>query len=80
MNKPNDKKCLNPACDRDRVVRGLCCSCYSTMSRYVRKGATTWEAMEAAGKCAPKRSTKYRGMAKWMFDGEHECEGDGKEP
>ncbi len=38
------------------VIRGLCSLCYARLSRQVNAGATTWQALEAEGKChAPKK-------------------------
>ena len=35
--------------------RGLCVVCYNDMKKLVDDGKTTWEAMEAEGKCMPPR-------------------------
>jgi hypothetical protein len=33
--------------------RGCCRSCYYRQWQHVKKGKTTWAALEAAGKCLP---------------------------
>ncbi len=50
------KKCMYPHCrhpkDRERI-RGLCRTCYTLTSRYVRMNITTWQKLERAGKVLP---------------------------
>jgi len=43
--------CLNPTCERKTNCRGLCMLCYQTAGRLVRAGRTTWDELEAKGKC-----------------------------
>lgn len=31
--------------------RGLCTTCYSKWNKIVRRGGTTWDALETRGKC-----------------------------
>lgn len=50
-------KCLNPNHDREAMARGLCRNCYSTAAALIRKGRTTWEELERAGKALPNKNT-----------------------
>lgn len=42
-------------CNNDAATRGLCSKCYSKASSLVKKGTTTWEALEAAQLVLPSR-------------------------
>jgi hypothetical protein len=55
--------CLVPNCRRTAHGRGLCTLCYTIARRLVRKGLTTWAALESNGKCLPK-TTKRTHTAK----------------
>lgn len=48
--KASVNKCLRPDCVRVAEVRGLCTYCYQSAARAVRRGKTTWEKLQAAGK------------------------------
>ncbi len=64
-------KCIYPGCERERVSRGLCNSHYNLATKLVKKGETSWEKMEAAGKClkltGPPRQKRTRSA--WFLEG-----------
>ena len=51
------KLCLC-GCGRPACVRGLYWTCYTVRREQVRKGKTTWEAEEAAGRALAPRGRK----------------------
>lgn len=60
--------CLAPGCQRAPKTRGLCLSCYQCASKLVKDGATTWEALEQAGKCrAPHHGGRGRSAKQQWF-------------
>lgn len=46
-------KCI--VCDNDAATRGVCTGCYGTFQGLVKKGETTWEALETAGLVLPSK-------------------------
>jgi hypothetical protein len=53
----NSKKpaCLRPGCTRDTYggSRGLCMSHYAVLQAKIKRGAITWEQLEAEGRAKP---------------------------
>ena len=64
-------KCLYPMCvDREVRARGLCHNHYVAAGRLVKKGLTTWDDLERAGKCK-NRQPHRRGpgeASKWFLE------------
>lgn len=69
--------CLRPGCGAELLRfpsapgRGLCHACYKTAWRLVHSGRTTWETLEAAGKCLPPSGKKRKGFgpkAQWFLE------------
>ena len=58
--------CMIPDCERKVLRRGLCAGCYSSASRRVRKGETSWDELiewglagrmlQPLGRCGPFRA------------------------
>lgn len=62
-------KCLRPDCKKDIYARGLCFLDYQSAARLVRKGKTTWRALERSGKATVRnvRGNKQNASAKWLL-------------
>lgn len=55
--------CMFPSCSKlrgDNGGRGLCRSHQNYLGVVIRRGDTTWEAMEEAGKILPRQSPSTR--------------------
>ena len=52
------RRCLNPRCDRNPEIRGLCEPCYQGVRRLVINGTTTWKELEDRGKVERTASVK----------------------
>jgi len=59
-------KCMNPKCSRKASTRGVCWTCYNTMSRMVKAGETTWKQLETAGTCLPRVRLPHTEARKWI--------------
>lgn len=69
---PEVKKCLNPHCQtkgNDNLTsRGICRSCYSIVTRLIKQGKTTWDALEAAGYVTKASRTRELSVkAEWFL-------------
>lgn len=56
-------KCLDPEkrdCDRMARTRGLCNRCYSKLSLKIKRGETSLEVEEKAGRLLPSRMAEGR--------------------
>lgn len=69
--KKKDKTtmCLYPECGRLQYARGLCFKHYHAARLLVRRGATSWESMEASGKCNARKLTYDGSTSKWFLEG-----------
>jgi hypothetical protein len=47
--------------ERLALARGLCLACYGRLSKAVRAGQTTWEALAAAGQALPAQQPEKGG-------------------
>jgi hypothetical protein len=62
------EKCLVPECDLTAVCRGLCNRHYSYVQNvFIRKGKTTWAALEKAGKAKATTRTCNASESKKFF-------------
>lgn len=61
-------KCLIEGCEGKSVSRGLCHSCYTTATRKVKRGAVTWEELEAAGLTKPAAAKRGRSAFSAAFE------------
>lgn len=62
-------KCLNPNCERQATVRGICPVCYGRACELVRNGLITWEKLEETGRTL-KRKRGGRGLGstkQWLL-------------
>ena len=60
-------ECLFPECTKQGTCRGLCMNHYTSASRYVKLGRTSWETLEALGKCLGARPLRPSNI--WFLDG-----------
>jgi len=63
-------KCLYPGCESAQKVRGLCQTHYQYALRLVKRGKTTWEALEAEGKALPAKRV-HSSVSSWFLTDEH---------
>ena len=65
-----NKMCLFPDCSREVKTRSLCSKHYETAARLVRQQQTTWEKLQAAGKCtrATPRSAWTARVSGWFLE------------
>lgn len=61
------QKCINPACKLPRFALGLCKPEYQASCRLIRSGQTTRAALQAAGKCLPKATSKSGSRKDWLM-------------
>lgn len=52
------ERCIVHECGREERSRGLCHACYMYARRRIDNGSTTWEEMEADGRCLPTKQAK----------------------
>lgn len=60
------EKCLNPECQNQDYIRGLCSSCYSSAYGLIKRGKTTWEKLIAEGKAKEPGTARAR-RTKWLL-------------
>ena len=65
-------KCLNPNCNRAAHCRGLCNSCYQVAFSLVKRGKTTWENLESAGKSKPAIKQSPSKATEWLLESDGE--------
>jgi hypothetical protein len=62
----NATKCLNPKCQSNAKVRGLCPACYVRANEVIKKGLTTWKKLEATKRVLPSQRQKTA-TVKWLL-------------
>ncbi len=62
----SEHHCVYPNCDKKISARGLCRSHYMYALRLVLHGKTTWDLLEANGKCLPAKRKNNR-TYKWFL-------------
>ena len=67
MNQPSTK-CLNPDCNEQAYVRGLCGRCYAAALYIVRTKQTTWEELEKNNKVLKRKLQKAGKIKGWLMD------------
>lgn len=58
--------CRAGSCNRVPASRGLCLAHYQQVQNLVRKGRTTWEALEEAGLALPPGTSAGRLGSAWL--------------